>query len=269
MVGGNVGETVSLSVVSDVEVVVPSFDGMEDLWPLLFHLFFKHWPDCRYRVTLGTNHQAFEHDRVRTVQVGDDRGYIANLRRLLESVDAPWVLFWIDDALLRRRVPSNRVEEIIARATELEPGFVLLYSAPWHTVSLIEPGPAQDLAWISTDSHYRGSLSIGLWRKDVLLSMTRNGETAWEFERASRGRSLETGTEFLSLSKRFRSDPLLDVSHGLLRGVWTREAQTLLCHEGLTEYMLGRPKQGLLEGFRFSACLTARRYIARLRGDRI
>lgn len=195
--------------------------------------------------------------------VGADRGYVTNLGQMLERIDSDWVLFWIDDAFLRRRVDSHRISEILSTSLRDSLGFVLLYAAPWHILKLEDAKPGADLVEISRESKYRGSLSIGLWRKDVLKRMLHPDESAWDFERASGPRSVETRAKFFALAPRFRKAPILDVAHGLRRGTWTAEGQSFFKEEGLESYLDQRPRQGPLQGLLFSLRLLIRSHLAK------
>ena len=41
-----------------VTLLVPSCDRYADLWPTFFALLRRQWPDCPFRVVLGSNHLA-------------------------------------------------------------------------------------------------------------------------------------------------------------------------------------------------------------------
>ncbi len=69
-----------------VAVLVTSCDKYQDLWEPFFTLFFRYWQDCPYPVYLGTNHLKYDHERVKTIAVGDETDWSSDFRSMLEQI---------------------------------------------------------------------------------------------------------------------------------------------------------------------------------------
>src|SRR4051812_28550474 len=78
-------------------ILVISCDRYADLWPHFFGCFFEYWPDCNYRLFLGTNRLRYEDPRVTTICVGEDRDYSSNLTAMLAEINEEWVIVFVED----------------------------------------------------------------------------------------------------------------------------------------------------------------------------
>ena len=85
---------------NDVVILVPSWDGYQDVWQPFFHCFFKYWPDCPYPVFLGSNSLSYPDSRVSPILIGPDIDYSSNLIAMLDHIDQDWVIIFTEDMLL-------------------------------------------------------------------------------------------------------------------------------------------------------------------------
>lgn len=210
----------------DVAILVPSWDGCEDIWKPFFHLLFKYWPDCPYPVYLGSNFTTYPDPRVRPISVGRDVDFSTNLIAMLRCIESRWVIIWVDDAFLSAEVDTARFTHIVDAARDRGAGYLKLLTG---TSTCAVPIRGFEFGHIPKNIPYRVSVSIGLWEKNVLLRLLRAGESAWAIEYCGSRRSYEFGEEFLCLV----GVPLISLTHGVIKGKWTRSAIELLRNEGL------------------------------------
>jgi hypothetical protein len=222
-------------------VVVVSCDAYHDLWPPFFELFFRYWPDCPFTVHLGSNTLEYKHPRVRGIMVGPDRDYSSNLLSMLDKVRRRWVVLWLEDQFLARRVDSGRLIDAIGAAQRAHAAHLkLLLNHPFPDRFTPESPGA-----VGARRRYRFSLTVGLWRTDALKALLKPGESAWEFERHGARRSRGTDEVYLALPRAWRRSPPIEVVHGVIRGRWTPEAMDLLEREGFSETVARRGRISL------------------------
>jgi hypothetical protein len=94
-------------------------------------------------------------------------------------------------------------------------------------------------------THYRVSLTVALWRKDVFQQLLRPGETAWQIEKEGGPRSDEMPFLFLGLAPRLRATPPIPHEHLVVKGRLTLGSRRFLHKEGLAESLQGRGSESL------------------------
>ncbi len=242
---------------SSVVVLVPSFDGYRDVWEPFFRCLFKYWPDCPYSITLGSIEATYADPRVAPLTIGCDRDYSSNLLAMLGRLQHDWVLLWIDDLLLSRRVDTARVVRLFETAQRHGAGVVRLNNAVPYVAPLFSTrGPAAELDEMPKGAPYRVSIGLSLWRRDLLMRLLVPGESAWSIERAGTLRSNDAPDRFFCLARRGAREPLFDIVNGVRRGRWTREARRLLRREGMGRLLESRA----VENRRFTAYMAAYSY---------
>lgn len=208
-------------------MVVASCDKYSDVWDLFFTLFWKYWPDCPYPVYLGANRLSYPHFQVTTLLTGGDSSWGGNIRRVVDQIQSPYLMLFLDDHFLLRPVRTERIEYHVGALHGLQGGYLRLDPNPppdnpvagFPTIGEIEPG-----------APYRCSLHVSIWRKDVLLTLLRDGETAWDMEFKGSGRSSSLRSGFYATWKSIlRYD-----SEGIVRGKWTIAALRLAQREGIS-----------------------------------
>jgi hypothetical protein len=175
-------------------------------------MMHRFWPDCPYRTYLICNEPA-SISGFRTLAVGPDCGWSANLLRALEEVEEEYVLLFLDDLILERPVCTSRVEDL----------FSWLKGVSGNCLRM-NPSPPPDersteLVGIARSGGlYRASTVMTLWRKSVLSALLRPDESAWEFEIRGTERSDLFDGFYASYRKTFF------VINAVGRGKWTRRS---------------------------------------------
>lgn len=230
------------SLISDiakgVAILVPSWDGYQDVWPAFFHCLFKYWPDCPFDIFLGTTSRQFQDHRVVSLPIGIDVDYSSNLRLMLQNIDHDWVLIWVDDFLLCDVVDTPRVCRLIGKAQEKGATSLLLH----RTKSLNSiKGSDQAIEQIPVSTPYRVSLSPAVWRKRDLINLLREGENPWQFEREGTRRAIESDYHFYGVTPAGGGPPLTTVN-SIIKGRVTSETIQFLASEGFEHHLSKRQK---------------------------
>jgi hypothetical protein len=114
---------------------------------------------------------------VAVIQVGEDRGWSANLAQALLSVPEKYVILLLDDLFVVDRVDGRSIVQLINRCV----------SDDWDYLRLNPtPGPPcadqNQIGAIAPGDWYRSSTVMSVWKREVLLAVLDPAENAWEFE---------------------------------------------------------------------------------------
>lgn len=206
----------------DTAILVLSCDSYADVWPVFFTLFFRYWPRCPFPVYLGANHLHHQDERVTTLRVGDDMSWSQSAQLMLSDLRTTYVLTFLEDYLITAPVDGALVEALVNEMHETGAEFIRFRRSPHAKV----PAAGHPLLGeLPPGVPYRVSLDIGLWRRETLLSLLRDGETAWDMEIAGSRRSDALPGFFCSAVNVFSR------TNGLERGKWKRYNLPMLRRE--------------------------------------
>ena len=200
----------------EIAVIVLSCDKYSDLWGPFFTLFDKHWPTCPFPTYLLANQKRMEHTKYITLLSGEDKDWSTSFKKQLQQVNESYVLLFFDDALISKDVASESVAKIQNIISAYKPDYFRFRPYPKPKIWLEE-----NVGRFAIDEPYRTAL-YAAWKKDVLLDLLVEGESAWQFEMQSVPRS-EKYKEFLGTDYAFFS-PV----HGVEKGLWLRPAVRFL-----------------------------------------
>ena len=215
-------------------VIISSCDTREDIWHPFFTLFFRYWPDCPFPVYLISNYKKYEDFRVKTILVGDDKGWSSNMKVALKQVTSPCVICMLDDLFLEKRTNTEYIKSLIDHAQNNSIGYIGL--VPFFNLDK-DYTDALNLGKISK-SVDRISHRASLWDKKILSDLLVNGEDVVQMEIEGSKRSLAVATPFLSVK-----EPVMyyHVRSAIIRGKWMYDAVKLCQKEGIKLDLDRRP----------------------------
>ena len=193
-------------------VLVSSCDAYSDLWTPFFNLFWRNWPDCPYRVYLGTNWAHHDDQRVRTLNAGDDESWSKNLRFFLNQIGSEYVLLLLEDFFLTRRVSTEAVAKNVSALRALNGTALRLFPNPPPDNRV---DGYESIGSIHRFAPFRVSAQAGIWKRESLLALLRDEENAWEFERKATVRSRGSASGFYCTLQ-----PILPYVHVVEQGRW-------------------------------------------------
>lgn len=199
-------------IAKNMSVLVISCDRYADLWPVFFAIFRKYWPDCPYPIYLGSNRLSFPDAEVNPVLTQEDPNWSWSARCMIEQVPAGHLLVLLEDFFLFRPVDTGRIEQSLQAVRELGAGYLRL--KPFPRPDRKVPGYPL-IGEIERGAPYRCSLQAAIWRKDTLLSLLKDGETAWDLEEKGATRSNALSEGFCSTWR-----PVLHYTAGVTFGKW-------------------------------------------------
>jgi hypothetical protein len=227
---------------NNTALLVVSCDAYKDLWRPFFHCLFKYWPDCPYPIFLGSNESDYSDSRIKSILVGPDKDYSSNLLATLTHIDYPWVILWIEDFLLSAPVENARLSKMMTDAQTRGAGYLkLIASFPYA----YPKNRTEEIGIIPKGIKYRVNIGVTLFKKEVLVSLLRSGESAWEIEYKGASRSKNIPEDFYCLNANIKSNPPISYINAVARGKWMRNAIPFLKREGFGDCIPNRKLQSL------------------------
>ena len=252
---------------TQVAVIINSFDGFSDCWPGLVHGLTKYWPDCPYPIHLVSNFKDCDAGDVTTLKVGDLVSWSERLLAALSRVHTPYILFLQEDYWLTSPVDTERVREYVRVMERDDLNYIRF---------LAVPPPGRDspsdprLGIIARDGEYRTSSQIALWRREVLSELLVPGESVWQFELEGTPRSRRYGDTFLSV-KAHGDDPYYWGMYYLCTAVnggrWSRAAKRYAETEGVAMDFSQRRSETWWDDFKRSRRFGATARISQHRAE--
>jgi hypothetical protein len=184
---------------SEVALLVASYDGASDLWPLVLDRFSIHKNECFSSLYILTNNIEVKNEDWINIRTGDDKGFSANLIRALDGVKEEYVVVWVDDLILTGPINHELFLSIVSHTLENNIKYVNIWNNYPHSYAdntNLEIGP------LPQDIKYRIGMGIGLWDKQFLKELLKNEENAWHFERNAQTRVSENDKEKIYAVKR-------------------------------------------------------------------
>jgi hypothetical protein len=221
-------------------VVIASCDKSKDLWKPLVESYDRFWPDCPMRKYLITNHARPKIDGVEVVTVGEDRGWSAGLKTAIGRLKEEYVLLYVDDLFLIKQVDTHRLAEVLGWVEQHRPECVRLNSISdnYPVASMPRRTDGRLCGEIAPGSDYRVSTVLSLWKRQTLIEIVREGESAWEFEIHGSLRS----DRYAGFYGTFEN--IFHVANAVIRGKWRPSAVAKLRQCGLHVDTGSRPVMG-------------------------
>ena len=221
---------------SSVALVVSSCDAFFDAWRPFHAFLVKFWRDCPLDIFLLTNQLEVRSDQVRSISVGEDRGWSSNLHSFLERIAHPYVFYFQEDYFLTGPVDSEQLARDFAEVMEADAD-----SLCFRARSKLDAGfqPLNErYGIVPLDSVGRTRCQVTLWKRSALQSILREGETAWNFE--ARGSARTQEMQILSYRRR-ENTPIPYLMSAISRGLWMPEAIALCRQHGVAIDPFFRP----------------------------
>jgi hypothetical protein len=165
----------------DLGIVVLSCDKFSSLWPLFFNRFERFFCSQSFNIYLLSNHTDINFSqsslKVNLIKVGDDISWSSNLIKLIKSIPEQNLLFFMDDAPLSKEVDMNKFDNALSAFVSENMDYLNLKSSPSPNLNL-----KKDFGLLAPNTDYRTSIVPSLWKKEILIELLRENESAWEFE---------------------------------------------------------------------------------------
>ena len=195
-------------------VLVVSCDRYSDLWNPFFTCFKRFWPDCPFNVYLLSNKKTFHRGGITNITIGEDLSWSDSLIKGVKQLEENYVLLFLDDLFLHAPVNTKNVLEIINWALKSGVNYIRLKPM------LNKPDRFfnEHIGIISKGVIYRTSTVMSVWKKEVLLDLLNEGESAWDFETYGSNRSSKYDDFYATWKDCFAT------TNTVIKGKWNRNA---------------------------------------------
>lgn len=212
-------------------ILINTCDKFEDCWDPFFKLWSIYWPDCKVKVYLNTEYKDYSYTGLNIIPVkccegkqfkGKYASWSQCLLWALGSIDSDIILYMQEDYFLNGVVNNEMVEYYVQYIQNHSDVACIQLST-----ANIPNGEVFDLQfhlnYIDSNFFYYVSCQAALWRKDVLISLIRESESAWQFEYYASKRARYCGCRFLALNHEWLhsgNDIIPYIRTGIIRGKW-------------------------------------------------
>lgn len=215
-------------VADRVTIVVSSCDAFFDAWRPFAFFFREFWRDCPFDVRLVVNQLEVRSSFIRTIRVGEDKGWATNMQVALQQIATPYILYFQEDYFLTRPPDAEQLARDIEFALQEDAA-----SLCFRDLSGLEPQlsqPPDRVTLVPAESKGRTRLQATLWKRDALAQLLRPGETAWDME--ARGSERARDLRMFAYTRNDEA-PVRYLMSAIVRGLWTPEALALCAKHGI------------------------------------
>jgi hypothetical protein len=186
-----------------IAILIPSCDKYSDLWQPFTQLLFKYWPElnnvhANVPIYLTSNQESFTHPRIKNILIPAETNWSDSMRTALQQINSQYVLILLEDYLLKQPVKNQDFWAEFAIMRQLNAAY--LQVGDW--VAFIDNSSAypHNIKAKQQFGELRNNLNAAIWDREMLLSLLKSGENAWEFEHYGNFRSQEITRPFLAVT---------------------------------------------------------------------
>ncbi len=213
-------------------ILINTCDKFDDCWNPFFKLWELYWPDCTGKVYLNTEYKDYSYSGLQITPVkgcigktikGKYATWSQCLRWALERIDTDIILYMQEDYFLNSKVKNDLVEKLICLMLE-NPSIPCIQLSS-HGIPAVLPTQFEHIYTSDSDFFSYVCCQASLWRKDIMLSLVRDHETAWNFEWWGSKRAKYMGMEFLTLDHEWlkeQGEVIPYLATGVIGGKWYR-----------------------------------------------
>lgn len=159
-------------------ILVISSDRYADLWTPFFECFVKRWPNCPYKVYLGSNQLQFQNAYgVETILSGPDKDWSTSLKSILNQISERHLLVILEDFF----VISDVDTAVIQRHFEYMETHQINHMHNLYDSIPCDQRIDEMYGLYEKGAPYRVNV-YGFWNKECLSKLLIEGESPWNFE---------------------------------------------------------------------------------------
>lgn len=218
----------------ELSILVVSCDKYADLWPVFFNLFNKYWAKCSYNVYLGSNYKTY--NGVRNISIHEDKSWTENVKNMLVNIDSNYVILLLEDFFITDYVDESRIEDVLAYVKDNQVDIMRLWPVP-KPEKVVDKD--KSIGLVRNGSPYCISTMPAIWKKDVLLQLLEEKQSAWEFEQNNSKIASAYQIKIMSTMQ-----PCIKIINGVERGKWYKSSVNILRGKGIT---INTEKRGCID----------------------
>ncbi len=220
-------------------ILVNTCDKFEDCWNPFFQLWSTYWKDCNGKIYLNTEYKDYAYPGVDIIPV---QGCLKNsvpqteratwsqcLRWALEQMDTDVILYMQEDYFLKDTVKNDIVEKYVQLMIDNK-DIDCIHLTDQSVKSTIK-SDYDNLYHVDMNHWSVVSCQASLWRRDRLLKLIRDYESAWNFEWWGSKRAKQLGHKYLiidnSIVKLDAYEIIPYIFTGVIGGRWYKPVAEL------------------------------------------
>ena len=160
---------------SNCAILVLSCDKYADLWDVFFDCFNKFWPDCPYKIYLGTNELGYSKGNIINIKSGEDKDWSSSARKIVSQIPENYIWIMLEDILIASKINTSYVENIFSNMQSKNASHI-------HELPTPKPDHVEDdFGVYKKGMPYRVNVR-GFWNKKNFQDLLIDGESPWNFE---------------------------------------------------------------------------------------
>ncbi len=214
-------------------ILINTCDKFEDCWNPFFKLWLEYWPDCNAPIFLNTEYKDFSYPgiTINTIKgckkhklgINQKATWSQCLKWALESIDSDIILYLQEDYFLKGKVKNDIIEHYV-KLMNIHQTIQCIHLTDQAVLSEGVSSYDTTLKKVITKQKYRVSCQAALWRKQELLSLIQEYESAWDFEEFASKRSGMMNHEYLVVDNRWvildKFEIIPYIFTGIIQGKW-------------------------------------------------
>tara|TARA_B100000963_G_scaffold361702_1_gene398806 strand:+ start:6060 stop:6908 length:849 start_codon:yes stop_codon:yes gene_type:complete len=211
----------------NLTIVVNTCDDYSDVLEIFFKAFEKWWPNCPYPIVINTESNQYKSSFPASVHTSaydsntDDWG--ARLLSTLLEIESEFVLMVYDDFILEEKVDRDQIHKALLLLDSEE------HAAVTYLINTSLPLMSSDdeslFVPIKDNIEYRLNSAPGIWRRQILMDYTFQGDNPWAWEVFGTYRTWGDGLSYYSIGP--NQDDIFPYNYSkggaIYRGKWVKE----------------------------------------------
>jgi len=211
---------------NQVSVLICSYDGAKEMWAPLEKAYQKYWPDCPFEINLLTNFELPKTRKFIPISIGGEISWSEKILKCLDKINSDYILLTYDDLFFYKNVNNEKVVDFVNFAVQNQLDYLSLMP---HIKLNPNLKKCNGIFKLEKRRQYRNSSPWSIYKKEVLCSLLKPGESAWQFEKLGSYRS-ENFEEFYSVD----ADVFFWLN-AIVRGKWKPNEYKKLIEEELIQ----------------------------------
>lgn len=215
-------------------ILVNTCDKFEDCWSPFFKLWSLYWNDCSGKIFLNTEYKSFSYSgiditstkvcAVHHMSLNKRATWSQCLAWALDTINTDIVLYMQEDYFLTDKVDNNMVEYFVSLMND-NPDIPCIQLTDENFPATVKSN-IENLYYGDNKHTSYVCCQASLWRKEILKSLIRKHETAWDFEYFGSKRARYMNLKFLRVDPQwvhqggYQIIPYLFT--GIIGGKWYR-----------------------------------------------
>lgn len=236
----------------NVKIIVSVSSCYKDIADLFFYCMKKNWPDCPFDCIVSFNDEKFN-QYSKYSYVGQKKDTIPdNIRNITNKYKADFYICLLGDAFISNAVNTKNVLKLIKYMEINKISYCNLF--PLRKKNKL-------ITYIKNTDVYSMSFIAFIASNDFINKEFKNGVTDFEFEEKWLKSALENSNQkYVLKDKIINSSNILNIVHGIQKGVWIRKSYNYMKKNGLLVNS-NRNKMSIIQEIIFSIRVKAQIFL--------